>query len=348
MRRKVDALFSCTSAYVRRIFQRPTRRGIRRESFPQLEYLATLGIIVGALVAGGYAAATGLGLKAILGRALLGALAAGIFGTFLGMIRTSDSDSEPAAEPEDGSPSDESNTLWDRWVDDSEDSGSVSDAVFLEEDEGVPPHRARVRPRMLSTASGESMPLEDEIRSVVKSGVKGLVRIVGSHGSGKSTTLRHLQSQIHPHPGVLFLDDPSHQEILAASAMPLVIYTSPQPFPRKHVATYRLAPWSQDDLIEYLLATDAASCPSVMSRIQDSGDLGFLQGIPELWSTALDRMVQEPSGGSARDALRGEILHRLPDAKVAGKVQERCFLTIVAASRTAPGELAFNPSWPVE
>lgn len=346
MGRKLNDLFGHTIAYVRRIFRRPTPREISLEVFPRLEHLTTLGIVVGALVAGGYAASTGLGLPTILWRALLGALAAGIFGTFLGMIRTSHS--ERAANPDDLPSSDESNTLWDPWVDDSEDSSSAPDAALLEDEAGAPSGKARVRPRVLSTATGESMPLEDEIRSLVKSGVRGLVRIVGSNGSGKSTTLRHLRSQICPHPGVHFLDDPSHQAILAASAKSLVIYTSAQPYPRKHVAAYRLAPWGQDDLIEYLLATDAASCPSVMSRIQDSGDLGFLQGIPELWSTALDRMVQETSVGSARDALRRDLLLRLPDGEVGANVQERCLLTIVATSRTAPEELAFNPSWPVE
>ena len=69
-------------------------------------------------------------------------------------------------------------------------------------------------------------------------------------------------------------------------------------------AIYRLAPWDQDDAIEYLLATDRDACASVMGRLGRSGDFAFLDGIPELCTVVLDRMARDESIGDVRTALR--------------------------------------------
>ena len=51
------------------------------------------------------------------------------------------------------------------------------------------------------------------------------------------------------------------------------------PSPRNALAVYRLASWSQDDLIEYLLTAHWDCCASVMARLKESGDREFLRGL---------------------------------------------------------------------
>ena len=48
-----------------------------------------------------------------------------------------------------------------------------------------------------------------------------------------------------------------------------------------------------------------------MARLKASDDLGFLSGIPELWTIVLDRMAADESIVNVRTALRHEMAERL-------------------------------------
>ena len=62
--------------------------------------------------------------------------------------------------------------------------------------------------------------------------------------------------------------------------------------PTARCSWYHLAPWDQDDLIEYLLATHRDRCASVMARLKASDDRGLPRGHPR----ALDHRAR-PDGG---------------------------------------------------
>ena len=78
----------------------------------------------------------------------------------------------------------------------------------------------------------------------------------------------------------------------------------------------QLAPWGEDECIEYLLQAHREQCTSVMRRLRDAGDLASLGGVAELVSAVLDTLAADESALSAADALDrrvNELLARAPD-----------------------------------
>jgi uncharacterized protein YjbI with pentapeptide repeats len=111
----------------------------------------------------------------------------------------------------------------------------------------------------------------------------------------------------------------------------------------KPFAIYGLAPWSQDDLIEYLLAAHRDRCPSVMARLRQSGDCGFLQGNPELWTTVLNAMASNKSITDIRSALRRELAEQLSDYRLQEQIAELCLTAVQQLSKVVRHEPAPNP-----
>ncbi len=199
--------------------------------------------------------------------------------------------------------------------------------------QGLVAARARVRPRVISPETGEAIPLEDEIGPMLQAGRCGLVAIAGGPGSGKTTALRHLAAILPPwakdrvrlfdEPDDLvqaFADAADHLVIVAGERERFRVNTTDQDrafvnailaSPTFRSSSYCLAPWTKDDLIEYLLAAHWDRCASVMTRLRSAEDLDFPNGIPELWIVVLDRMAGDESIGDVRTALRRELADRL-------------------------------------
>jgi len=197
----------------------------------------------------------------------------------------------------------------------------------------LPNERARVRPRVISPGTGEAVLLEDEIGPLIQQGACGLVHIVGGPGSGKSTALRHLAAILPPwaHERVRLLDE--YDVAVDDADRTLIIFTALQMSQSSRSAVYGLAPWGQDDLIEYLLAAHRDRCPSVMARLKHSGNGGFLQGIPELWTVVLDLMARDEAITDVRSALRHELEVRLGNHRLRDQVEDRCLIAIRQISR---------------
>jgi SH3-like domain-containing protein len=66
---------------------------------------------------------------------------------------------------------------------------------------------------------------------------------------------------------------------------------------------YRLAPWSEDEWIEYLLALHKEHCSSVMARVRADARRHLLMCNPQLWRIALDSIARHESIVTVRDAL---------------------------------------------
>ena len=166
------------------------------------------------------------------------------------------------------------------------------------------PQRALVRPRVLASQSDEPLLLEDEILALVGKGARGLVYVLGPPGSGKTTALRHLATVLPVRAGVVLSDDddPATAEALHASSGCLVVCAAATPEARPFLAAYHLAPWGDDELIEYLLAAHPAQCAAVMARLS-SDDRRLLHGLPELWRVVLDQLASDPSLTGARQVL---------------------------------------------
>lgn len=304
------------------------------EVFPGLELVTSLGTFIGAAVCGGSAWWAGRGLAVVVAEGFLGALTVGLVGAFVGVHWAVQ---PPRPEVDEPTPP-QGDRLWDPWVDHGEIPQPAPDVVAAAP--ALVAERAPVRPRVL-TAEGETLPLEDEIWPFLKAGDCGAIRIWGADGSGKSAALRHLAAVFPPLARATVLDDrPDATMVAPAAARGLAIYASPAASYPKHIAAFVLAPWGDDELIEYLLAVDKPRCGSVMKRLKASSDRGFLRGIPDLWRVVLDRMAADDAVEDFRQALRLEVAERLPDPAQRDRLQSACLANLSSEPSTVAKVIA--------
>jgi uncharacterized protein YjbI with pentapeptide repeats len=211
----------------------------------------------------------------------------------------------------------------------------------------IEPRRAAVKPRVLSAASGEVVPLEDMVRRHVDAGAWGVVAVLGPAGSGKTTALGHLAAVLPDPDRIAFLDDPSLPEVLtltdqepsrlvvvAASSERAVALAGSAPNQREALpatgllASYRLAPWTEDDRIEYLLAVHKPRCAAVMARVRPA-DRRLLGGVPELWQIVLDRLVGDDTLPDARTALHRYLEEHLSDTDLLERARSACLNAVL-------------------
>ena len=143
---------------------------------------------------------------------------------------------------------------------------------------------AAVEPRTYNS-DGEVVPLVDLISDYIDSKTLA-VRLVGE---GKSTAIAHLQNYFTGQPKLRFLDNGESIEDL--KAWDLTVYTAPS-FTHGSVKL-KLARWSRDDCIDYLLATAPDRCKSVMGRLMVSEDLWLASGSPRVLARTLDVMIEQ-------------------------------------------------------
>ncbi|MGE5192334.1 MAG: pentapeptide repeat-containing protein [Deltaproteobacteria bacterium] len=195
------------------------------------------------------------------------------------------------------------------------------------------PRRAPVRPRVVSPVSGETLLLEGEILSLLERGESGVVWLVGGPGAGKTAALAHLAAVIPPSDRLLLHDynwagrhEWGKLEIgcgIAGTA------------PRDAFLVYELAPWTDDEIIEYLLAVHRERCPSVVRRCKEAGDATFLRGIPELWRHVLDVLAADENVATPKAALRRVIASRLPDGIARELARSWCLAVILGQAEIA-------------
>lgn len=194
----------------------------------------------------------------------------------------------------------------------------------------IQPQRAPVRPRIVCPASGEALPLEDEMRRLLDAGVRGIVAILGEAGAGKTTALQHLAAVLPSEAGFLLLDECDLAGHCNAPTDRLVIYAAQwAQAESSRVAAYWLAPWDNDDAIEYLLAVHKDRCASVMARLRREGD-ALCRGLPELWRVVLDRLACDETIPDGRSAMRHEVQERLAWPHLLRHASWLCFGDLVA------------------
>lgn len=260
----------------------------------------------------------------------LATLAVIVVGLFVGAIVEVDRGLEPA-EPDATEPPE----LWDSWIDDQQESASLLPLVDtsppLRRGSAIVASRAVVRPRVIST-SGGSLPLEDEIWPLVKSGRRGAVRIWGGPGLGKTTALRHLAALLPAGAHVVLLDQPEARDVALALDRGLVIYTSKVSLHSKEIASFGLASWSDDEFIEYSLGVARERCASVMARLKSDIARFDQELAPELWRLVLDRMIGDDAIESVSQVLRLEVVSRLPNDEDRVRIGEVCLKAILAGA----------------
>jgi ABC-type phosphate/phosphonate transport system ATPase subunit len=161
------------------------------------------------------------------------------------------------------------------------------------------PLPAVVQPRVISRQSGQSVLLEDAVRLAAEQSEAQIVWIVGGPGSGKTTALRHLAAVLPAGLSIRLVDDFVDEDALNTSDAQVLIATrsrgrdAPEKVGNVFQSTFPLAPWTTDDLIEYLLHAHPRQCRSVMTRLKSvsAAECYALASAPELWRVVLDRMA---------------------------------------------------------
>jgi uncharacterized protein YjbI with pentapeptide repeats len=218
------------------------------------------------------------------------------------------------------------------------------------------PACAPVTPRACAAPDGEPLPLHDHVRRLLSRRAKGLVNVFGPRGSGKSTALRHLAAVLPPDADVVLLDDKSiwfagaaaHAWVTgAASGNCLVVFASRSRTDHAHLAAFRMAPWTADDAIEYLLATYPDRCPSVMARVKDAlADAATAtRSIPELWRIVLDQMIASDAVATPVEALRHFLASRLGDDEVRQRTTDYCLMQALTGHLPGNEIDPDPPSW---
>ena len=176
----------------------------------------------------------------------------------------------------------------------------------------IVPRRAPVRPRVLSALSGESLLLEEIIADLVQSQSMAAIQISGPAGSGKTTALEHL-AEVLAGANIQFLDNPDKAQLLAPSKHAWIVYAVPFPykdFPA--TAAFTLAPWSMDEVLEYLLTVHRDRCASIMTRLRSDPDVDLLEGNAELWRITLEQLAAKESIPNVHDALQNYLTEFIP------------------------------------
>ena len=171
------------------------------------------------------------------------------------------------------------------------------------------PQRALVRPRAIAPHSREPLLLEDLVSAFLERQRAGddtgtIIQIGGGAGAGKSTALAHLAKVLPGAEGMTFLDGGSLEQAVCRKFRKetVILAVGGKDFPESD-AFYKLAPWAEDDLLEYLLAAHPHECGKLLWRIRQAGDGGPLQGNPELWHCVLEELAADATLPSVRAAL---------------------------------------------
>ena len=202
--------------------------------------------------------------------------------------------------------------------------------------------RAVVRPRVISqhAQSEAAVLLEDLVAQWLDARVAGFVTLHGEPGSGKSTALGHLAALFASASRLVLLDESEAATLEHVDPTALVICATDRTPPRPALARLRLARWSEDEWIEYLLRAHNARCASVMQRLHAADDAGSLRGVAELCSIALELMARDEAHVSVHSALEQHTEALLGDRSARSQIGSTCLRLSVAKSALSAAECA--------
>jgi uncharacterized protein YjbI with pentapeptide repeats len=202
-------------------------------------------------------------------------------------------------------------------------------------------NRAAVRPRVTRLhAPGESaVLLEDLVARWLESRVAGVVALHGEPGSGKSAALAHIAALFDGERRLLLLDETDRTPDDEIDPAALVIHVTEQTPERPPLARLRLARWSADEWIEYLLHAHRERCASVMTRLQVARDGEKLDGPAELCSVVLDELAHDDSLSGVQSALDRHTAAAFGDVATRSQVASACLRVSFATSVLEAAEL---------
>src|SRR6476619_6897548 len=130
------------------------------------------------------------------------------------------------------------------------------------------PRRAPVTPRATLHGQSASLPIEQWAEQLFERNPHASLGIFGEARSGKTTALSHLAAVFDGRRRLIYLDEPNDSALREAAVQGGLIFTSRHlKFDAGPWQYVFLSPWTDEDVIEYLLALHPQWCKSVMERI---------------------------------------------------------------------------------
>ena len=192
------------------------------------------------------------------------------------------------------------------------------------------PAVAPVRPRVASPVTGDVVLLEDEVLDFVERGQSGVILLLGDRGSGKTTAMRHLAAVLPPGHRISLIDQDDNQPMPLVPEGGIAVSSRCNSPGWDVLAVLRLQPWGQDECIEYLLATRADQCVSVVSR---TGDGASLEGSPRWWKIVLDALAEDPALADVDAAVEEHLQSVLNTEELRRSASEFCLSVILVPGR---------------
>lgn len=169
----------------------------------------------------------------------------------------------------------------------------------------IVPRRATVVPRARISNAGVSLPLEKCILQILNSGSSGAIYIDALPGEGKTTAMQHLAAVLPSDRSYSLSDGPIDPRAFDHPKPHVIISTHRAPqWEVTELCAFLLAPWTEDDCMEYLAARHRAHLPRVLEMIKRLNIVARLDGSPKLLTMIIDDLAGDPSIKSVSDALR--------------------------------------------
>lgn len=201
--------------------------------------------------------------------------------------------------------------------------------------------RAAVRPRVRKYGSALALLLEEEIAELLRSGARHEVCLCGPRGSGKTTALRHLAALFPNEPRLVLLDDGEPWEAPTASA-PLVVVRATRDRraegSRPDLFWLDLAPWSDDELLEYALERHRERASVLLEKLRREGWPGVMCADLATACLVLDRLAEHPEVDLAA-ALQRVINTDLP-AEVLSELEASAYRDVAQQTKARTADVA--------
>jgi len=192
-------------------------------------------------------------------------------------------------------------------------------------------------PRCRLLPSEADLPIDRQIRSLLAKHTVGTVYLIGPPGCGKSVALAHLAQTVGADSPLVLLDD-SDPVPDSPHGAPLAIRTLQRPFYNGPSPALLMSPWTDDDLIEYLLSTHPGRCRAVMGKIQSLPGRDTLNGLPELWRIVLDEMAADDRVVDIESAFIRFLTRELNDPDARLLAERLCLWQLAPWADKAPVE----------
>lgn len=203
------------------------------------------------------------------------------------------------------------------------------------------PQPVLVRPRVISPHTGETLLLQDALELHLQRGDPGAIVLLGPPGSGRSSAIRYLAAHLPKGLIVELLDEPKAEEVAEHADRMIVIYAAEHAHFMKPIALYALAPWGDDECLEYLLAAHPKRCASVMKRLR-AATRSETPETAHLWTIVLYEMAAEEALTDVDGALRRR-LNRILSRRTRRIARELSFRRLAHPEGADPDESALWP-----